>query len=76
MRTSSYVSISISAISTEQYDIWTSNLVQWFNDVDSTDISDKCEDILAQLSRAHGCEVSFSLLLKYIVIKWLNEGMI
>lgn len=29
----------------------------WFNDVHSTDISDKCEDILNQLSKTHGCEV-------------------
>lgn len=28
----------------------------WFNDVFSTDISDKCEDILKNLSKNHGCE--------------------
>ncbi|GLU08967.1 hypothetical protein SLE2022_258480 [Rubroshorea leprosula] len=28
----------------------------WFNDVFSTDISDKCEDILRNLSKTHGCE--------------------
>ncbi|KAI6701559.1 hypothetical protein NL676_015883 [Syzygium grande] len=31
-------------------------LKPWFNDVHSTDISDKCEDILNQLSKTHGCE--------------------
>ncbi|KAL3723968.1 hypothetical protein ACJRO7_036046 [Eucalyptus globulus] len=29
----------------------------WFNDVHSTDISDKCEDILNQLSKIHCCEI-------------------
>ncbi|CAJ1961400.1 unnamed protein product [Sphenostylis stenocarpa] len=29
----------------------------WFNDVHSTEISDKCEDALNQLSKAHGCEM-------------------
>ncbi|XP_009613577.1 fatty acid amide hydrolase-like isoform X2 [Nicotiana tomentosiformis] len=29
---------------------------EWFNDVFSTEISDKCEDILNQLSEKHGCE--------------------
>ncbi|XP_021656175.2 fatty acid amide hydrolase isoform X3 [Hevea brasiliensis] len=29
----------------------------WFNDVHSTDISDKCEDILNLLSKTHGCEM-------------------
>ncbi|CAN1284564.1 Fatty acid amide hydrolase [Linum perenne] len=29
----------------------------WFNDVQSTDVSDKCEDALNLLSRTHGCEV-------------------
>ncbi|CAK7330349.1 unnamed protein product [Dovyalis caffra] len=29
----------------------------WFNDVHSTDVSDKCEDILNLLSRTHGCEM-------------------
>ncbi|GAV65098.1 Amidase domain-containing protein [Cephalotus follicularis] len=29
----------------------------WFNDVESTDISDKCEDVLNQLSKTHGCEI-------------------
>ncbi|CAI0401047.1 unnamed protein product [Linum tenue] len=29
----------------------------WFNDVHSTDVSDKCEDVLNLLSRTHGCEV-------------------
>ncbi|GAV65101.1 Amidase domain-containing protein [Cephalotus follicularis] len=29
----------------------------WFNDVQSTDISDKCEDVLNQLSKTHGCEI-------------------
>ncbi|GLT58170.1 hypothetical protein SLA2020_310890 [Shorea laevis] len=28
----------------------------WFNDVFSTDISDKCEDILRNLSKTHRCE--------------------
>ncbi|KAK3414066.1 hypothetical protein EUGRSUZ_I02570 [Eucalyptus grandis] len=32
-------------------------LKPWFNDVHSTDISDKCEDILNQLSKIHSCEV-------------------
>lgn len=36
------------------------NLAQWFNDVHTTDISDKCEDILNQLIKTHGCEVSYS----------------
>ncbi|KAK4777211.1 hypothetical protein SAY86_005899 [Trapa natans] len=30
---------------------------EWFNDVHSMDISDKCEDILNQLIKTHGCEV-------------------
>ncbi|KAL9674441.1 hypothetical protein QQ045_030713 [Rhodiola kirilowii] len=30
---------------------------EWFNDVDSTDISDKCEDILNLLSKTCGCKV-------------------
>lgn len=34
--------------------------MQWFNDVKSSDISDKCEDILKLLSNNHGCEVSWS----------------
>ncbi|OVA10052.1 Amidase [Macleaya cordata] len=29
---------------------------EWFNDVYSTDISDKCENVLNMLSRTHGCE--------------------
>ncbi|CAN0921054.1 Fatty acid amide hydrolase [Linum grandiflorum] len=29
----------------------------WFNDVHSTDVSDKCEDALNLLSRTHGCQV-------------------
>ncbi|KAF8389143.1 hypothetical protein HHK36_025836 [Tetracentron sinense] len=29
---------------------------EWFNDVYSTDISDKCEDILNKLLKTHGCE--------------------
>lgn len=29
----------------------------WFNDVKSTDISDKCEDILNLLSKTHGCKM-------------------
>lgn len=31
---------------------------EWFNDVFSTEISEKCEDILYQLSEKHGCKVS------------------
>uniref|UniRef100_M4E695 Amidase domain-containing protein n=1 Tax=Brassica campestris TaxID=3711 RepID=M4E695_BRACM len=30
---------------------------QWFNDVNSSEISDKCENILKLLSNNHGCEV-------------------
>ncbi|KAM5548482.1 hypothetical protein ABKV19_000075 [Rosa sericea] len=30
---------------------------EWFNDVHSTDISDKCEDVLNLLSKNHGCEI-------------------
>ncbi|CAN6821657.1 unnamed protein product, partial [Brassica oleracea] len=30
---------------------------RWFNDVNSSEISDKCEDILKLLSNNHGCEV-------------------
>ncbi|XP_057960002.1 fatty acid amide hydrolase-like isoform X2 [Malania oleifera] len=30
---------------------------QWFNDVYSTDISNKCDDVLNLLSNTHGCEV-------------------
>ncbi|XP_048606638.1 fatty acid amide hydrolase-like isoform X1 [Brassica napus] len=30
---------------------------RWFNDVNSSEISDKCEDILKLLSNTHGCEV-------------------
>ena len=37
-------------------------LLQWFNDVYSTDISDKCEDVLNMLSKNHGCKVSSFLL--------------
>lgn len=29
----------------------------WFNNVHSTEVSDKCEDALNLLSKAHGCEV-------------------
>ncbi|XP_027774463.1 fatty acid amide hydrolase-like isoform X1 [Solanum pennellii] len=29
---------------------------EWFNDVFSTDISDKCENVLSQLSEKHGCK--------------------
>ncbi|KAJ6777370.1 TRANSAMIDASE [Salix koriyanagi] len=29
----------------------------WFNDVQSTDVSDTCEDMLNLLSRTHGCEM-------------------
>ncbi|XP_042519353.1 fatty acid amide hydrolase-like isoform X1 [Macadamia integrifolia] len=29
---------------------------EWFNDVYSTDISDKCEEVLNLLSQTHGCE--------------------
>ena len=32
--------------------------MQWFNDVFSTEISDKCEDALNLLLKTHGCEVS------------------
>ena len=32
--------------------------VKWFNNVHSTEVSDKCEDALNLLSKAHGCEVS------------------
>jgi Asp-tRNA(Asn)/Glu-tRNA(Gln) amidotransferase A subunit family amidase len=30
---------------------------KWFNDVATTEISDKCENVLSQLSKAHGCEM-------------------
>ena len=36
--------------------------LQWFNDVFSTDISEKSEDILELLMKTHGCEVSPFLL--------------
>ncbi|KAL1289435.1 hypothetical protein HN51_057604 [Arachis hypogaea] len=29
----------------------------WFNDVHSTEVSDKCEDALNLLTKAHGCEI-------------------
>lgn len=29
---------------------------EWFNDVYSTDISDRCEDVLNMLLKSHGCE--------------------
>ncbi|XP_057431102.1 fatty acid amide hydrolase [Lotus japonicus] len=29
----------------------------WFNNVHSTEVSDKCEDALSQLSKDHGCEM-------------------
>ncbi|KAJ8572465.1 hypothetical protein K7X08_008976 [Anisodus acutangulus] len=29
---------------------------EWFNDVISTDISDKCENVLSRLSEKHGCK--------------------
>ncbi|KAL0422464.1 UNVERIFIED_CONTAM: Fatty acid amide hydrolase [Sesamum latifolium] len=31
--------------------------LQWFNDVFSTDISDKCEDVLNHLLETHGCKI-------------------
>ncbi|XP_004230539.1 fatty acid amide hydrolase [Solanum lycopersicum] len=31
---------------------------KWFNDVSSTDISDKCEDVLNQLFRRYGCKTT------------------
>ncbi|KAH0732063.1 hypothetical protein KY289_003251 [Solanum tuberosum] len=31
---------------------------KWFNDVSSTDISDKCEDVLNQLFRLYGCKTT------------------
>ncbi|KAM7252555.1 hypothetical protein ACFE04_024438 [Oxalis oulophora] len=31
---------------------------KWFNDVESPEISDKCENILSQLLKAHGCEMT------------------
>ncbi|KAE8708400.1 putative sphingolipid transporter spinster-like protein 2-like [Hibiscus syriacus] len=40
---------------------------EWFNDVNSTDISDACEDVLNLLSKNHGCETI------EIVIPELNE---
>lgn len=42
--------------------------MQWFNDVYSTEISDKCEDALNLLSKYHGCEVSSSLVLCFFMI--------
>ncbi|KAK9286998.1 hypothetical protein L1049_015406 [Liquidambar formosana] len=30
---------------------------EWFNDVQSTDISDKCDDVLSLLSKTHGCKI-------------------
>ncbi|MED6168892.1 hypothetical protein PIB30_015951 [Stylosanthes scabra] len=30
----------------------------WFNDVHSTEVSDKCEDALNLLTKAHGCEIT------------------
>ncbi|XP_027361730.1 fatty acid amide hydrolase isoform X2 [Abrus precatorius] len=33
------------------------SLKPWFNDVLSTEVSDKCEDAVKKLSKAHGCEV-------------------
>lgn len=38
-------------------------LLQWFNDVFSTDISETCGKILNLLLEKHGCEVSPSPLL-------------
>lgn len=37
--------------------------LQWFNDVFSTEISDKCEDVLSRLLETHGCKVSFQTFL-------------
>ncbi|XP_024018843.1 fatty acid amide hydrolase [Morus notabilis] len=31
---------------------------EWFNDVHSTQISDKCEEVLNLLTKTHGCEVA------------------
>ncbi|XP_070006381.1 fatty acid amide hydrolase-like [Nicotiana sylvestris] len=31
---------------------------KWFNDVSSTDITDKCEDVLNQLFHLHGCKTT------------------
>lgn len=45
--------------------------MQWFNDVYSTDISDRCEDVLDMLLKTHGCEVSFlsiSIVVAYYII--------
>ncbi|KAK9286383.1 hypothetical protein L1049_014778 [Liquidambar formosana] len=30
---------------------------EWFNDVQSTDISDKCDDVLSLLSKTHRCKI-------------------
>lgn len=38
--------------------------LQWFNDVFSTDISNKCEDVLNLLVENHGCKVNFYVLLR------------
>nr|GFB74206.1 fatty acid amide hydrolase-like [Tanacetum cinerariifolium] len=35
---------------------------EWFNDVNSPDISDTCGNVLTSLSEIHGCEVSLRLL--------------
>lgn len=43
-------------------------LLQWFNDVSSTDITDKCEDVLNQLFHLHGCKVSpYHPLLPFVI---------
>lgn len=44
------------------FNLSTTFLLQWFNDVYSTDISDKCEDVLNMLSKNHGCKVSSFLV--------------
>lgn len=45
------------------------SFLQWFNDVFSTEISDKCEDVLNRLLENHGCKVYFHA---FLIIKNRN----
>lgn len=42
--------------------------IQWFNDVKSSDISAKCEEVLSTLSSNYGCQVSYSCVLLFLEI--------
>ncbi|KHN23076.1 Fatty acid amide hydrolase [Glycine soja] len=41
----------------------------WFNDVHSTEISDKCDEALNLLSKAHGCEMIEIIILELLEMR-------